>query len=88
MGYFPLEFSDHARQKMALRAVSKEEVFRIIRNPEVIHRSDAGHTLMCGNLSVILATVPVGRWRVVTVLLREQKEWGDDAARSRNRPTE
>lgn len=86
MGYFPLEFSDHARQKMALRSVSKEEVFRIVRRPEIIHRTNTGHTLMCGNLSVILAAQAGGRWCVVTVLLREQNDWGDGDARARNRP--
>jgi hypothetical protein len=82
--YFPLEFSDHARQKMALRSVSKEEVFSIVRDPEIIHRSDGKHVLMRGNLSVALAQRS-GRWCVVTVLLREQEQWGDDDARGRPR---
>jgi hypothetical protein len=80
--YFPLEFTDHARQKMALRSISKEDVFQIIRDPEVVTRSDDQHTLMRGALTVALA--PFGkRWRVITVLLREQEQWTDADARNR-----
>lgn len=81
MSYFPLEFTDHVREKMQLRAVSKEEVFQIVRNPEVVTRGDR-HALMRGNLTVVLE--PNGkRWRVITILLREQEQWSDADARNR-----
>lgn len=85
MGYFPLEFSDHARQKMALRSISKEDVFQIVRSPEVVARSNGEHKLMRGDLTAVLGPARGGRWCVITVLLRESEQWDDEAARSRTR---
>lgn len=82
--YFPLGFSDHAREAMNARRVSREEVLDIVRHPEIVEPSGRQRRFVKDGLVVVLG--PNGRrWEVVTVLLRQPDQWTNEDARKRPR---
>ncbi len=78
----PFEISDHARQKMSLRGISKETVFDTILAYEKTDRRDNQKRYFKGRICVVVAE---GRRRdtIVTVLLNEFEQWNDAQARKR-----
>jgi hypothetical protein len=77
-----LKISAHGWRAMAARDVSPEEVVEILRRPEVVEPHDGRRRFVGKGLAVVVAgddLSPV----VVTVLLRERRQWTSADARAR-----
>lgn len=78
----PIQISDHARRKMSLRRVSKDEVFDTILAYEKSDSDGSTKRFFKGRLCVVVG-IGIARDTVITVLLNEFKTWSDQDARDR-----
>jgi hypothetical protein len=80
----PFKISDHARKKMSLRSVTKDEVFDTILAYERTDKKDNVIRYFKGLICVVVAE---GRHfdNIVTVLLNEFDVWSDHDARNRHK---
>jgi len=80
----PFKISDHARTKMSLRAITKDEVFDTILAYEKTDKKSNQKRYFKGRLCVV-----VGEGRtfdtIITVLLNEFDTWTDHHARDRKK---
>lgn len=78
----PFKISEHARRKMSLRSITKDEVFDTILAYERTDRRNNQKRYFKGSLCVVVAE---GRRfdTIMTVLLNEFDTWTDQDARKR-----
>lgn len=77
-----LKVTPHARTAMRDRDVRPEEVIAVLREPEIVEQHEGRERYVRRGLVAVVAwdgAVPV----LVTVLLREGRQWTDGDARRR-----
>lgn len=76
----PFRISDHAREQMNKRGMSRDLLLRILTRPEIVEPHMDRFRFVRDGLYVAVA--PEGRtWVVVTIGLRHGENWTDDDVR-------
>jgi len=77
-----LYLSNHAREVMKRRQITWDEVVATVERPDIIEPHQGKKRYVKGTLCVVIAPSLHGNV-VVTILLREQKQWSDEDVRNR-----
>lgn len=75
----PVRFTKHAREVMRERNLTAAEVIEIIHSPEVVEPHKGKYRFVGNGLTVVVADeTSSGVFVVVTVLLRQTKQWNNN----------
>lgn len=80
-----LWFTQHSRNMMRARDITPQQVFDIMLDPEIIENQEGRLRFVRRGLVVVLGSKKHrhNNWPIVTVLLRERKQWTDKDVRER-----
>ena len=78
----PVKISDHARNNMSQRGITKDEVFACLLDPEKTYSSKTDRCFVKGKICVVVHE-EARHSTVKTVLFAESEQWTNSDVRSR-----